>query len=133
LVNMVNSSSRALAYWCPQVSTTTISLPAILVPRSKPHIRQHGMSLLDLLHVYRSSSFFTATHQHNQETCYTRTHAMDSLQTQPNPIVSNNYSSQTRHTRVHINLMFAISLLISALSTPTHREISKAKRKKGRT
>jgi hypothetical protein len=135
LVNMINTC--ALACWCSQVSATTISLPAILVPRSKPHVRpsplqvhRHSTSLLDLLHVRRSSPCFTPAHQHSQETCCTHTHAMVSLKTQPKPIIFDNHSSQTWHTRAHINLVFAISPLMSVLSTPTHRDGSKTKIKR---
>jgi hypothetical protein len=35
-----------------------------------------------------------------------------------------------RTTRAHINLVFAISLLMSALSTPTHEQLEQKKKKK---
>jgi hypothetical protein len=68
------------------VSATTVSLPAILVSLSKPHVHpsplqvyQHGTPLLDLLHGLRPSLCSTPAHQRSQETCCTRTHAMVSL------------------------------------------------------
>jgi hypothetical protein len=96
------------------VSATMVSLLAILVPWSKPHVcpspllvYRHGKSLLDLHHVYRPSPSSTPAHQHSQETCCTCTHVMVSFQTQPKSIISDNHSSQTRHTRAYINLVFA--------------------------
>jgi hypothetical protein len=114
LVNMVYSSSCVLACWCLQVSATTVNLPAILVPRSKPYVHSsplpvylHGPSLLDLL--YARQPYLCSTPAHKTQPrgiLHTNTHAIVSLQSQPRPIIFDNHSSQTRHTRAHINLVF---------------------------
>jgi hypothetical protein len=41
-----------------------------------------------------------------------------------------NHSSQNKHTRVLVNLVFAISPLISALSTPIHEQLEQKEKKK---
>jgi hypothetical protein len=43
-----------------------------------------------------------------------------------------NHSSQNEHTRVLVNLVFANSPLISALSTPIHEYLEQKKKKKKR-
>jgi hypothetical protein len=92
----------------PQVLATTVILPAILVPWSKPHIcplplpvHRHDMFLLDILHVHRSFLCSTLAHQYSQETCCTRTHAMVSFQTQRKPIISR----QSFDTQGHISIL----------------------------
>jgi hypothetical protein len=41
-----------------------------------------------------------------------------------------NHSSQNEHTSVLVNLVFAISPLMSALSTPIHEQLELKKKKK---
>jgi hypothetical protein len=41
-----------------------------------------------------------------------------------------NHSSQNKHTRVLVNLVFTISPLMSALSTPIHKQLEQKKKKK---
>jgi hypothetical protein len=43
-----------------------------------------------------------------------------------------NHSSQNEHIRVLVNLVFAISPLMSALSTPIHEQLEQKKKKKKR-
>jgi len=66
------SYSCALACWCPQVSATTINLSAILVTRSKAHVRSslllvHWLnpSLLDLHHAYTTKRHVAHTYSHH--------------------------------------------------------------------
>jgi hypothetical protein len=102
LVITVNSFACTLACWCPQVSATMISLPAILVPQFKPHVRPLP-SLLDLFHVSRSSC---APHQHTNIGKRHVAHAIGILNAYRNNSQAHRYTIVAFHPKV-----FRISLI----------------------
>ena len=80
--------------------------------------RSLGPSLTSVLHRSQSIGttclYLTFTMSSKLHTCIPtqlrdmlHTHAMVSLQTQPKSIISDNHTSQTRHTWQHINLVLA--------------------------
>lgn len=92
----VYSSHVLLLIDIPKCQPPALSLLAILVSRSKPHVcpSQHNTSLLDFHYVHRLSLCSTPTHQHNQEKFCICTHVMVNLQTQPK---SRLFSTITHH------------------------------------
>jgi hypothetical protein len=56
MVNTVYSSSCALAGWCLQVSATMVSLPVILIPRSKPRVHPSPFPIHGTTHLYLTFS-----------------------------------------------------------------------------
>jgi hypothetical protein len=120
--------SYALACWCPQVSTITVSLLAILVPRSKPHacpspISVHWHTTRLYLTFSMSVDHLCAPHPHTNTTKRNVAHTLmlglvsNSTEAWSSP---DNHLITTRYIWAHINLVFlnTISLLLS-----TKREI----------
>ena len=77
-----------------------------------------------------------APHLHNtsQKTCRTHSFRHGRVSHHSTYFVDHidNHSSQNEHTRVLVNLVFAISPLMSALSTPIHEQLEQKKKKKKR-
>lgn len=101
----------------PKCQPHIVSLPAIFVPRSKPHVYPYCSQSIGTVCLYlifsmsvdRLYASSTHAHQHGQETCYTCTHAMVSLQTQPKLIISwQSLIINSTHTRAHISHLFAV-------------------------
>jgi hypothetical protein len=113
----------------------------IWVPQSKPHVRPSPLqsigtarpSWLHLVVGYR----LRAPHLHNtsQETYRTQGFCQGRVSHHSTYFVNHidNHSSQNKHIRVLVNLVFVISPLMSALSTPIHEQLEQKKKKKRKT
>jgi hypothetical protein len=64
--------------------------------------------------------------------CTTHNSCLGQSMTQPDTLLVGNHSSRTQ-TKGQINLVFAISPLIGALSTPPHEHISAEEERRGET
>ena len=108
------------------------------VQASRPSFTAPGLSarhvLLDL-HL-AVDHHILAPHLHNtsQQTCRTHSFRHGRVSHHSTYFVDHidNHSSQNEHTRVLVNLVFAISPLMSALSTPIHEQLEQKKKKKKR-
>jgi hypothetical protein len=100
------STPRLLPMWSCLLMSPSVSHhgqpSCYLGPRFKLHVCPSHLH-----HALRPSLCSTLAHQHRQETCCAHTHVIVNIQTQPKLIISISHSSQTRHTRTHIYLVFA--------------------------
>jgi hypothetical protein len=113
-------SRKSRTFHHPASGSLSSSLTSVLHP-SGPSAR-HILLDLHLVVGYR----LHAPHLHNasQETCRTQGFHQGRVSHHSTYFVDhiNNHSSQNEHIRVLVNVVFAISPLMSALSTPIHEQ-----------
>lgn len=117
--------------------STTAGRPSSSVPRPKPHVRpsphsahQPGTSSLAFTTPSSTVSCNSCTPQADRHGC-TRGFRHRVNQALSLTVVKLTIAHHTnRTTRVHVNLVFAISPLMSALSTPTHNQFEPKEKKK---
>jgi hypothetical protein len=135
-VNTVNSAMYTCSCRCLQVLATTASHLASLVPRSQPDVHpsllpvhRHESTWLSPSPSTTASELYICAPQAKRHVAQHHTHTMVSSQTQPKPIVSFTITHHTWTLWAHINHVFAISPLMSGLSTPNTKRWIKSKRK----
>jgi hypothetical protein len=127
-LSMSQVSATAASH--PASGSLGLSLTSVLHP-SGPSAR-HVLLDLHLTVGYR----LRAPHLHNtsQETCHTQGFRQGRVSHHSTYFVDHiDNHSQNEHTRVLVNLVFAISPLMSALSTPIHEQLEQKKKKKRKT